>query len=784
MLARFLLQTGLALGLGLFFVPTVRAQDDDKQKKALQELIQKAEDEYRQFFKRPENAIQFWAAIKFEMDTGKSDLAAFHLHELLKLPPEKADPELIKIEKAEGMNAFLRLQNVKDWSKNDKLQKEAENDVQTLIGRVSKALETHLSNPQRIQKFIKQLDAPTTEERTFAFAELQRSREKAVPYLVQALRTSFGTPMNSRLQEAMVRLDPDIVPPLLQILRAADAKDALDIDLRPAILNILSKRADKRAIPYLWHLSEAAQYPEKVRDRARALLSQLTDTKLVDLPPAKIALTELAEKYFQHKVKFKSEKFNSDLTTGARIWPWDGQKLALEPIELGPAAAEKYFGLRFAKEALDLDPSHLPAQRLLLGLTLERGFNTKVDEFLLKPISADYHKLLATIDPELLAQVLERALDEGNVPIILPAVQALGDRGHERAARLGTGGSPRGLLRALYYPDRRVQIVALRALLKMPNHAGPAASMRMVDLLRRFSAAESTPKALLAYVPDDQAAEARKAIKELGFQPVLVKNLRSAFEKLQASADFDVLLIGSAFPEKELPYILTQLRGDVDHGRLPLVVFTGKDKEESVSRQVNRQAMVKVLPDAFLTNGEDLKGALEIFLQDGLMPLTKAERKEMSRLAMDVLNRMARGEISGHDVRPAKDAVMGALRSPELAVDAVEILGRLPGRDIQTRLADLTLDPGKEKLRVAAAMELNRSVQKFGLLLEKHQVQSLKEEFSKAKVDSPLRTQLALFMGHLRTNASATGQQLIQFSPDPPPPPKKEKEKEKDKDNN
>src|SRR5262245_51886648 len=280
----------LGLLVVLLVAPMARAQDekDEKEKKALQELIQKAEDEYRQFFKRPENVIQFWGAIKFEMETGKFDLAAFHLHEMLKLPADKADPDLLKIERAEGFNAFLKLQRVRQWSKNEKFQAEAEKDVQTLIDRMSKALEQHLSDPVRINKFIKQLDAATPEERTFAFAELARSRARAVPYLVDALRRTVGTSLHARLKAAMVRLDPETVPPLLEILRAADAKDATDTDLRPTILDIIAQRGDKRAIPYLWHLSEAKQYPEPVRNQARALLSRLTETDISLLSPSKM----------------------------------------------------------------------------------------------------------------------------------------------------------------------------------------------------------------------------------------------------------------------------------------------------------------------------------------------------------------------------------------------------------------------------------------------------------------------------------------------------------------
>ena len=35
--------------------------------------------------------------------------------------------------------------------------------------------------------------------------------------------------------------------------------------------------------------------------------------------------------------------------------------------------AEEYYGTRFAKEALALDPTYAPAQKVLLSLTLDKG---------------------------------------------------------------------------------------------------------------------------------------------------------------------------------------------------------------------------------------------------------------------------------------------------------------------------------------------------------------------------------------------------------------------------
>src|SRR5262249_9196393 len=95
--------------LALTVSNVARAQDDEKPadektKEATRKLLAKAADEYRSFFKRPETPIEFWAAIKFEMDVGKFDLAALHLKLLLeKMPAEEVDAELAKIENVEGM---------------------------------------------------------------------------------------------------------------------------------------------------------------------------------------------------------------------------------------------------------------------------------------------------------------------------------------------------------------------------------------------------------------------------------------------------------------------------------------------------------------------------------------------------------------------------------------------------------------------------------------------------------------------------------------------------------
>src|ERR1700679_1362267 len=64
-------------------------------------------DEYRQHFKKPETAADYWKAFQCEIAGGQYPLAARLLHGLVTKPP--TDDELIALEAKYGLAAFLKL---------------------------------------------------------------------------------------------------------------------------------------------------------------------------------------------------------------------------------------------------------------------------------------------------------------------------------------------------------------------------------------------------------------------------------------------------------------------------------------------------------------------------------------------------------------------------------------------------------------------------------------------------------------------------------------------------
>lgn len=763
-----------------------RGQDEDKDKakqeelirKKTQELLDKANEEYRVFFKKPEKTIEYWAAIKFEMELGKFDLAALHLKRMLGNDPAiKTDPaaeidkDLVKLEQAEGMSAFLRLRLVKplDWSDHPPFRTEALANVEALIDRVTKAVEKHLSDPDRIKKYIARLDAPTPEERAYAYVQIARSRERAVPYLVEELRKSFGKNLYPRVRETMLRMGPETVPVYLEVFKAANDKDFRDIELRLTLLEIVRQRDDKRVIPYLWHMSAAKQYPQGVRDRAKEVLASLLRIPIDDLPPAKETLTYMAERYYQHKVQFPENR-------PVRLHAWDGERIDLNHVDLTPYQAEEFYGLRYARQALDLDPAYQPAQVVYLSMMLERHYRPNVEKILTEPVPPKMHEFLTKLDADVVIRVLERGMEDRQLPVILPLIQALGERGEFRAARQSETGQPRGIVKALYYPDRRVQFAAMKAMLKMPDSGRPAvASERVVELSRRFLASELKSKALVVHPPVGDEQALRKTVGDLGFEAVLARKVQDAVSKGTASADYDLIVLHRGVADADFPFTYGQLRQHFDLGGLPMLIVVDKNREKVVKKLVasNPNALV-VVQDQF-TADDGFKARLETHIRSvQIAKLTPAEKTAFAKLSMATLWRIGRGEIQGYDLAPALDVILAQLNSKEYAVEALEVLGRLPGKDAQYRLAAVVGDGARDiKLRNPASMELNRHLRKNGVLIDRKLQEGLKAAQKDAAEGTVLRGELNVTVSMFtRPTGPKTGADLIKFRPDAQPPKK------------
>jgi CheY-like chemotaxis protein len=717
------------------------------------------------------------------------------------------------------MSAFLRLRNVRKWSDDPKVNEQALKDVEDIIGRVSSAQKKVLTDPDRINRFIKNLNA-SEEERDYAVQQLYRSGAAAVPYLVDALREADAeTRVN--LLYALKRLGPDAVPPILAALDIPDP--ALQVELIDAVedrarteqvfdraqkrtvtrttsdLRQLRQRAETDPAPYWWPLTHSSA--EAVRRKAVEALAQLLDTPPSKLPPAKLALTREAERYYKHQVRF--------LDPGnVTVWRWDGKHVVAGwpgVPTVSTSRAEQYYGLRFARQALAIDPNYEPAQVLFLSLALEKGEERAGLDQPLGKAAPEVQDLLATVNPSLVTAVLDRALTDKNLPVIVGAVRALGDLAETRAVLPTTATGESGLVRALYFPDRRIQMAAADTFLRLPRPPSirggsqevrfpdPVTRARIVEILRRMVAAEAPakgrPKVIIGQEKEDFTTQAGHALAAAGFDAVPEHTGRAVLQRLNEAADIDLIMIDANLPDPGLASLLGQLRSDVNTGLLPVVVLVSPDREEHLRLVTEHYRNVHLAPPGLAMDTEAQKRILPVLIAEAMgKPLGEAELRAYTEKSVGWLARLARGEPPGYDIRPAGDALLDALRSGKLSKDgqlaAVEAAGRLPGARSQHELAAVLIDPNRATaVRDAAAQQLVRQIQQHGSALVANEVKALDGIYASDSTDPTLRARVALVRGSMRPSTRATGERLQGFQPPPPAPPKEEKKEPKEEKN-
>lgn len=729
----------------------------------------RAADDFRKFLPKPETAMEFWQAMRFEISVGKYDIAALHLKSFIEKMP--TDEELLKLEETEGMSTFLRLLTIPETRK----------DAGPIIERVSAVVKKVRSDPERIKKFVKNLSA-TEEERAYALTELRKSGAIVIPYLVEYLRDEKEHEAHVPILSGLIALNRDTVPPLLAAL------DVPEPHIRAELIDVLRERREKSAIPDLYYYAASPKQPELVRRHATTALISLLGLEGSKVPPAKFALTKEAERYFNHKMKFLDP-------AAVTVWQWDAtnQKMVVPPVKMTATHAEEYYGLRYARQALELDPTYRPAQVVFLSLALEKAYERAGIDQPIEKGSPAIKDLMRSVNSELLMDIIERGLAERRTPVILGAVKALGELTDVRATRTKVSQSP-ALAKALSYPDPRVQMAAADAILRIPGPPPPQSTGRILDILRRAAAGEVISKAIIAD-PNPQRAEAvGAAVKEVGFEPMLVANGRDLMRRLADTPDIDVIFIDHNLPDPGMSYLLAQIRADVNAGNLPVFITISPDRagryslesELSMRRQAERYRNMWVMRTNL--DPEALKKLIPDRVTEALgKMLTPEERKAYANDAMVWLNRMSAGEVAGFDARPAEAVILKALQSETLRPLAIEAMRGLPGRVPQRELAAFVLTKDNPpELRSAAAAELSRHIQQHGLALDRAQIQALIALFQTAE-DPKLKGNVALVVGSMRPTNTKTGVRLQGYIPPPPPAveekePEKPKEKEKGED--
>ena len=252
----------------------------------------------------------------------------------------------------------------------------------------------------------------------------------------------------------------------------------------------------------------------------------------------------------------------------------------------------------------------------------------------------------------------------------------------------------------------------------------------------------------------------------------MAATVRDAIALLHESASHDAIIIDDRVSERDLQYALAQFRADQDAGRLPVLLIASQAKQTDMTLNAQRTRNAFVLPEPMATSAPELKRKLEDAIKFAAAPeslrhapeeqqiwlryevrrtkgqaLSEPERKQFARDSLDWFAQMARGELPGYDLLPAKYALLHALNNEETAPQALRIIARYGTVEAQQRLAAILLDQKRAAIHVLAAQELNRNIQRNGLVLNSDQISLLRRLEQQPEVPPALQVELSILLG-------------------------------------
>ncbi len=433
------------------------------------------------------------------------------------------------------------------------------------------------ATPYRIRRFVDALTASGPEQE-YAVEQLRKAGPYAVPYILEALgRPGLSAEQHALIAQNLGRLDRTAVPALVPALDAPDPVLAADV------ADALGRIGAVRALPFLVYPAARGERLV-VREPARQAIARLTGRSYAALAKAPVRLlADEARKYLTHGVEFPGDN--------VEIWTWEpASGLTARTVSRGEA--EGYFGLKFARQALALDPTDHEAQVLLVALALQKAVeHSGVGGFVQDPSGA--YPTALTAGPEVLDDVLRLALAEGLPGLSAAAATTLG-RVAERDTLIVPCGPYHPLVLALASPDRRTRFAAAQALVQLdPRGTFPGAS-RVVPVLAQFVTTRGTPRAVVIDGDNNRGNQVASVLRGLGYDASVATTGKDGFRLAAGSADVELVMLRPAILDGAWGTLdtLTNLRADPATAGVPILLYGPIQMREMVRTPLKNYASV------------------------------------------------------------------------------------------------------------------------------------------------------------------------------------------------
>ena len=693
--------------------------------------------------KEPTTPEEIFAATILTADLARLDLALQYLEQFEATEPD--DELLLKLRDKYGTGEFVKLALFKELQPNSK----------NLLEKLNAAARIQAADPAFVDALIKRLSTSET-ERNLATVELRNAGARVVPEIVRQMSLPEMVEQQDNLVIALVRMGPQVVPPLIGALDTPDER------VRAALIDALGYLDAPEAIPYLWFPAFDEQQPPGVQSSAKGTLAKL----LKSAPRQGLQLSSVTasnELKRLSRMLYRSPELLPVEDDGTvPLWTFSDADGTIVQKPMSPEIASLFLSTRFARQSLALSPDLPETQRQylasLLGLeVLRQGWDKPR---LTTPGSAMYLGL--TAGEETMSQVLAEALEAKRPSTAVPALEILGQIG-TREQLISRNGLKSPVLAAINSPDPRVQFAAATTILKLDPKNGFSGSNRIVGILSRALTDNKQSRAVVIDSDVHRASAVMGFLSDGGYAGEIASSGRDGFELAATLAGVEIVLVHVNCQRWDLTQTLSNLRSDARTSQLPIAIYGPGSLANEMARTVARNAPAAYIAES-ATASDFLDQLLPFIKRLGSAPLSAEERGLQKGSAAYWLATISSGNLSKtFDLSQAEKELSTAIEDPTIATNALIATAGIKTPSAQRRLADIALNSHvDDRLRQTAANQLAYHIQQFGLMLTNDEVINVHAGWK--QTESPeVKSALASVIGSLRPNATIISERLREF---------------------
>ncbi|MEN6457889.1 MAG: hypothetical protein ABFC63_03085 [Thermoguttaceae bacterium] len=661
-------------------------------------------------------------------DLGRAGLGKGYLAKALDAKLDKS--QWADLAEQFGSRAFLDLAEKPD------LQPEA----RRLADAALSALSARRREPERMAGLIQQLQDPSEKKRLQAMLGLQEAGAMAVGPLLSVLADPGRTPEHANIRATLAEMGRVARGPLVAVVEKADPKLVVEA------VRTLGASKDPSAAYHLLRPCYAAQSSADVKAAAEVELRQLLGSA-PDRAKAVRLLTDAARGYFDR----------GQLVAGAvdgriELWQWDSAKRQLTLRSVTPETASRELAARLASDAYAIAPDDAEVRSLYLVTLLEMAaYRNGLDHFWNENAPGLTEAKQFGVKP--LAQAMESAIAHRHPAAAMAAAHLLGELGTAQEL-LAEGPTPGPLVQAVQSTDRRLQLAAAEAIVRLQPTRPFAGSSYVLDALAFLAANRGVRGAAVASPNLIVARDLAGLLAGAGYQPQTCLAGKELLAQAARTSDYEVALIDMTIDRPVAAMLLQQLRHDPRTASIRVAIIASDGYFEKAEHVAKSDPLARAF--ARPRDAKAFQWQLDQLASlDPQQHVGFDARQRQAARALDLLAELSRSSSRLYDLRRVQHLVITAFANPTIAAKAAPVLANVNSAEAQRALIDAASRPARPiTLRQAAAAAFRQNVQDHGVLLTVDEIREQYARYNRSeKQDRATQRVLGLILDSIEASA-------------------------------